>query len=106
MRLDQRVSVHRQVVFLNDDKVGRGTMINLSSRGCAVESDDNVKPGTYFALCIRFLDSWKMEADLAVVRWTAKEKFGLEFVSAANENPGRLNHSMKSAAVFSSFLGF
>ncbi len=72
---------------------GEGTVTDLSVRGCAVESHMPVPSGTDLALCALIPDDdcpWAPEK--AVVRWSFRRKFGLEFTRLRPEEEERLRH--------------
>jgi hypothetical protein len=69
------------------DAEGEGIVINLSPKGCMVESDAAVKVAEAMSLIILLPDQKPpTTVDLAVVRWAKGDAFGLEFISmGANE---------------------
>lgn len=55
--------------------------MNLSTGGCKVKSDKAVPEGRYLEVKVRLPGSGSpMDVGLAVVRWTAQDTFGLEFL--------------------------
>ena len=61
--------------------------MNLSSKGCKVESEATVKVSEAMSLIILLPDQKApTTVDLALVRWVKDDAFGLEFISmGANE---------------------
>ena len=65
-------------------RCGRGgeAVVNLSAKGCKVESDAAVRVGEAMSLIILFPDQkCPTTVDLAMVRWAKGHAFGLEFIS-------------------------
>ena len=60
--------------------------MNLSPKGCKVESEATVKVSEAMSLIILLPDKTPTTVDLALVRWVKDDAFGLEFISmGANE---------------------
>ncbi|MFO0730762.1 MAG: PilZ domain-containing protein [Nitrospiraceae bacterium] len=76
----------------------RGAVINLSSKGCKVESEASVKVGDAMSLII-LLPGQPAPAsiDLALVRWAKGDCFGLEFISITPADAKRLQEFLVSA---------
>ncbi|MDP3090885.1 MAG: PilZ domain-containing protein [Nitrospira sp.] len=70
---------------------GNGTAVELSIRGCRVQSFIPVIPGLHMKVSIdvRKPDA-VIEIDQAIVRWVSGEQFGLEFSSITPEQFERL----------------
>ncbi len=74
---------------------GDGNVVDLSLRGCRVESQTAVKPGTSLEVRIETLDDEPpLKIQEAVVRWSRPQHFGLEFVTLAPEEWARLQHTV------------
>ncbi len=74
---------------------GDGNIVDLSLRGCRVESGTAVRPGTSLELRIQVSDDEPpLNIQEAVVRWSRSEQFGLEFVTLAPEEWARLQHTV------------
>ena len=75
---------------------GEGSLLDLSVRGCRVESPIDVKPGA--ALEVR-IDVGEYEPPIqiqaAVVRWARERQFGLEFEVIAPTEWSHLQHIVK-----------
>lgn len=68
-----------------------GTAIDLSIRGCRVQSFMPVIPGIRIKLSIDVPEAEKaIEIDQAVVRWSVGQEFGLEFATITPEQFERL----------------
>lgn len=87
-----RYSVHFQSTLSTTQlPKGNGTAVELSIRGCRVQSFIPVIPGLHMKISI---DVQKpdavIEIDQAVVRWVSGDQFGLEFSSITPEQFERL----------------
>jgi len=75
---------------------GEGSILDLSIRGCRIESPTNVQPGA--SLDVRILaaaDGAPIRIQQAVVRWSRGRQFGLEFVTMVPEEWARLQRIVK-----------
>jgi len=74
---------------------GDGTLLDLSLRGCRIDSLVEVRPGTSLELRIAASeDEPPLKIQEAVVRWSRIQQFGLEFVTLAPEEWARLQHTV------------
>lgn len=74
---------------------GDGNITDLSLRGCRVESQTAVKPGTSLELRIHTSeDEPPLKIQEAVVRWSRAQQFGVEFVTLQPEEWARLQHTV------------
>lgn len=74
---------------------GDGNVVDLSLRGCRVESQTPVMPGTALEVRIETLNEEPpLKIQEAVVRWSQDQHFGLEFVVLAPEEWARLQHTV------------
>lgn len=87
LRKHRRFEVKCPVSFTREDGVSaEGTVYNLSTGGCAVESDTNVPDKTYVSLRITLSDpASPMVVELAKVRWSTRREFGAEFLMLQTE---------------------
>ncbi|HET6674081.1 MAG TPA: PilZ domain-containing protein [Nitrospiraceae bacterium] len=74
-------------ISFSGDAEGEGIIVNLSPKGCKVESEATVKVSEAMSLIILLPDQkTPTTVDLALVRWVKDDAFGLEFISmGANE---------------------
>ena len=82
-----RYSVHfRSTLSSPEIPEGSGTAVDLSIRGCRVQSFIPVVPNIRMKLLIDIPEpKTVIEIDQAVVRWVSGQEFGLEFASVAPE---------------------
>ncbi len=83
LRKSKRFPLEASVAFSGVEVIheGEGTLYNLSSGGCAVRSKTAVQTGTYLSLRIRVPNrSSPLLVQLASVRWTDRQEFGLQFL--------------------------
>ena len=74
---------------------GEGNLIDLSLRGCRVESQTDVGAGTLLQVRINTSEEEPpLQIQEAVVRWSRHREFGLEFVTLAAEEWARLQHTV------------
>ena len=95
-RKNKRFPVRFRSSFTSLNLVGgEGTLVDLSIRGCRIESQTEVRPGTSLELRIQASDDEPpLMIQEAVVRWSRIQQFGLEFVSLAPEDWARLQHTV------------
>jgi hypothetical protein len=59
---------------------GEGSLLDLSIRGCRIESLIDVKPGATLEVRIEVIEHRPpIQIQAAVVRWSREREFGLEF---------------------------
>jgi len=74
---------------------GDGNITDLSLRGCRVESETEVRPGTSLELRIHTSeDEPPLKIQEGVVRWSRALQFGMEFVTLEPEEWARLQHTV------------
>lgn len=74
---------------------GDGNIVDLSLRGCRVDSPIEVRPGTSLEVRIQISDEEPpLKIQEAVVRWSRAKQFGLEFVTLVPEEWARLQHTV------------
>lgn len=92
-----RVEVDVPVAFSGDRAKGRGQLINLSMGGCTVESEIPVKSGQYLNLRLELPDRKSpVTVELAPVRWSTGQAFGLEFIRMKAEAQADVRHYLQS----------
>ena len=75
---------------------GEGTVVDLSIRGCRIESPTDVQPGASLEVRIAVIEHEPpIQIQHALVRWSRGRQFGLEFVMMAPEEWARLKHTVK-----------
>jgi hypothetical protein len=59
---------------------GEGSIVDLSTRGCRVESAIDVQPGASLEIQIMVIEqNPPIKIQAAIVRWSRDQQFGLEF---------------------------
>ena len=87
-------------ITFSGDTEGEGSVINLSIKGCKVESDAGVKVGDAMSLIILLPgEESPTTVDLALVRWAKGQCFGLGFVSIGDAEMNRLRSFLASPRV-------
>ena len=75
---------------------GEGLLLDLSVRGCRIESRTPVQPGTELRLHIHLSQGGDLlEITVARVRWSHDQRFGAEFLDIHNEAWRRLCRVIK-----------
>ena len=87
----RRFPVELSSLFSADGPEWSGTAVNLSREGCAIHSTTSVQKDDYLRLLIfPGANQTPIEVDVARVRWSAKEEFGVEFITLAPRDATRL----------------
>lgn len=96
-RKDLRFPVQFRSSFSSITMVGGdGNLMDLSIRGCRIESRTDVQPGASLEVRIMAMEHEPpIQIQQALVRWSREHQFGLEFVTLAPEEWARLQHSVK-----------
>jgi hypothetical protein len=75
---------------------GEGSLLDVSVRGCRIESLIEVKPGATLEVRIEVIESKPpIQIQAAVVRWSREREFGLEFEVIAPTEWGHLQDVVK-----------
>lgn len=91
VRQSPRVAVRCPCGFSSVQIAGEGTVVNLSAKGCAVESPTPVSSGTYLEVWILTPDrSFAAVVDVAVVVWSEDERFGMKFLRLRPEEESKI----------------
>jgi PilZ domain len=68
--------------FGDDDYEGEGKLLDISTSGCRISSDETLAVGTGLKLSLFLKDhQWPMRIDEAIVRWAKVDTYGIEFTS-------------------------
>ena len=96
-RKDLRFPVQFRSSFSSITMVGgEGNLMDLSIRGCRIESQTDVQPGASLEVRIAAVEHEPpIQIQQALVRWSREHEFGLEFVTMAPEEWARLQHTVK-----------
>ena len=90
-RRGQRVPVYVPVTFEGEGRTGQGSTVNVSTWGCAVDSQVPMPAGLYVGVSFSLPDHRApLQVELAAVRWSRRNQFGMEFLSISKENRNRL----------------
>lgn len=95
-RRGPRIESRGSVTFEGEGRVGSGKIFNVSSWGCGVESITDVIPGIYVGVSLSLPDQLDpVEIELAAVRWSARRRFGVEFLSISQPSRIRLEQFLE-----------
>ena len=96
-RKHTRFAVQLPVSFSGDQHSDGGTILNVSSEGCAITADTVPGAGVYLQLTMQL---WEREGpiqiDLAAVRWVSTTRFGVEFIKIRPEADEQLKKFVKA----------
>jgi len=107
VRKQPRFVVHLPGSFLGEHRTGEGVLVNISTDGCAVRSDARLQPGSFVELRIDLPDPEPpVEVEVAVVRWSRGDEFGLDFISLRPEECRRLSRFLRSPRWWRRVTGF
>jgi len=99
LRRGPRFEARGSVTFEGEGHVGSGKIFNVSSWGCGVESLADVRPGIYVGVSLSLPDQPNpVEVELAAVRWSARRRFGVEFLSISQPSRARLEQFLERRA--------
>lgn len=91
-RSSERIALQCSIVLASGMQVGEGKILNMSDRGCLVESSVAVKVGDYLQLRFSFDESEpSMRVSRATVCWVEGPRFGVEFIGMEEKDRIRLN---------------
>ena len=96
-RKHRRYQFHCEIWFPGKEESVAGTVSNLAVGGCKVESEASVYISMYQALqiCLPGQEA-TLKVDLAAVRWTKGQEFGLEFLTIRSEEEERLRRFLST----------
>lgn len=90
-RCSPRTYVRYQASVQTDNRLGEGTLFDLSSTGCRIQSTISLAPGTYLVLSI---DAPEIEnplgIEVSIVRWSKDDQVGIEFLRYAHGDRERV----------------
>lgn len=82
-RRGRRVALSCRVFFFGDDDYeGEGKVVDISTSGCRISSDETLPVGRVLKLSLFLNDHrWPLRIDEAIVRWAKDGSYGIEFTS-------------------------
>lgn len=97
LRSSPRVPVMCPAIFSGDHMVGQGTIVNLSVPGCAIQTQDDIRPGDYLEMRVLMPDEAPPVAiALAKVRWARENMAGVEFILVKPDEQTRLRRFVEA----------
>ena len=84
-----RFPVMLPAVFFGE-RAGGGLVVDVSLEGCRIRSVVPMHKGDYVRIRIDLIGE-TLTGDLAVVRWSGKEEFGVELIRMASDQQARLH---------------
>ncbi|MEO7859351.1 MAG: PilZ domain-containing protein [Nitrospirales bacterium] len=96
-RKHTRFAVQLPVSFRGDQLSGEGTILNLSSEGCAITSEAVASAAVYLQLTMQLREREEpIQVDLGVVRWVSSSRLGVAFIKIRPEEEERLKQFVKT----------
>ena len=96
-RKHTRFAVQLPVSFSGDQLSDGGTILNVSSEGCAITADTVPGAGVYLQLTMHLREREEpIQIDLAAVRWVSTTRFGVEFIKIRPEADEQLKKFVKA----------
>jgi hypothetical protein len=96
-RHNPRHEVHLSVEFTGDQVSGKGLVCNLSRSGCCLKGHTRVPVGAFVELKISLPDGLApLIVDLGVVRWSAGERFGIDYLQIQETETQRLKQFLST----------
>jgi hypothetical protein len=99
--MEQRKNIRFRVQFRSSFSSivmvgGEGSLVDLSLRGCRIESPTDVQPGASLELQIVAIEREPpIQIQAAIVRWSRGQQFGLEFEVIASTEWVHLQNIVK-----------
>ena len=96
-RMTPRLRVQFRTTFSSSSKLeGTGTILDLSTGGCRIESPVTVEPGVSLELRIYAPDvEWPLMVEAASVQWVSGQTFGLAFFRITEAEHQRLGQLIR-----------
>ena len=96
-RRHPRVKAQLEISFVGETVAGQGILCDISLGGCGVRSNQTVPVGAFLQATIHLPKKGELlKVDVAVVRWSAGNAFGLDFLQVGQEEQDRLKRLIKS----------
>jgi len=84
-----RFLVMLPIVFFGE-RAGGGLVVDVSLEGCRIRSAVPMQKGNYVRIRMDLIGE-TLTGDLAVVRWSKQEEFGVELIRMASDEQARLH---------------
>ncbi len=95
-RQTPRFPVRCPITFTGDLIHGEGTVMDLSTEGCCVQTRDSVEDRSYVNLFLHLPHHNRpMKVELAAIRWADEYSFGLEFIRMTPEQLRQLHRFLQ-----------
>lgn len=93
-----RIAIQGAVAFSADDNTNQGSLLNLSTGGCAFECETLFQKGDYLGLRMYLQDQdLPVEVDLAAIRWSSGREYGLEFIRVREDVQRRIRELLTAS---------
>ncbi len=99
-RNSPRTHVRYAASVQTDNRIGEGTLFDLSATGCRIHSSLSLSPGNYLTLHI---DAPEMGSPLgievSIVRWRKDDQAGIEFLRYAHGDRERVTDLIETLTI-------
>jgi hypothetical protein len=100
LRKIARIRVHFRSFFSASQVDGEGTVTDLSTKGCKIDSYRLVEAGTALEVWLFLPDHDRpLKIQLAEVRWSRGREFGLEFLTMRSEDQDRIGRVLQDQEI-------
>ena len=87
VRNHPRFPIQWSTVYVGDDFIGQGTILDLSLMGCRMAGNMLPEPGLRLSLCVYPAHrNTEIYVEEARVKWITGEQFGIEFVKVRTKD--------------------
>lgn len=91
LRRGRRLPLQLAASFTSDEITGTGTLYNLSTEGCAIESETHMPMNSYLQMEVWISpDEPPVLIEFAAVRWSTRTEFGAEFLTLRHDSKTRI----------------
>ncbi len=86
-----RIPIRIPEIFSSGYGLGEGTVVNISTPGCAIESEKALRVGDYIRPNVYLPDERLLRNVRAAVRWAQGRRFGVEFLRLSEKEQACLS---------------
>jgi len=94
-RKSPRFAVQLPIRFTEDSRETGGTILNISQDGCMITATRTPDESAYLQLDMDLIEGQPpVQVGLAAVRWSVRNRFGLEYIKVGLDERERLKNFM------------
>lgn len=96
-RKHKRKKADLMISYAGEQIVGKGTVCDLSQAGCGVVTKDKVPVGSFLEAQIQYPgDTEALYVEVAVVRYSIPNRFGLDFLKLSPQEEQKLRRLIRA----------